>query len=268
MFVGTSVLLAVLFLICIIYLSIIFTLYLLQEKFIFHAEKLPKDYKFCINSDFKEINLKTKDGNILNGVFFEQKNAKGLILYFHNHAGNISNSFSLVKNFQNLNYSVLMMDYRGYGKSTGKFNERLMLDDTELWYNFALKNYTSNHITVIGRGIGATFAAYIAAKNTPKLLILGSSFYNLLTVSKEQYPYLLTRLILKYKFDTAKYLKNVKCKTYIFHGKKDQLVHYTNSVKLSEISKENIELTIIPDGTHYNLRTHGPSLQKMKEILR
>lgn len=267
MFIGTNILLALLFICCIIYLSVNFTIYLIQEKFIFHADKLPKNHKFCIKGDFEEINLKTKDGNILNGILFEQVNAKGIVFYFHNHAGNISNSFSFVEVFKNLNYSALLMDYRGYGKSTGKFNEQLMLSDAKLWYDFVKNIYDQDRIVIIGRGLGATFATYIAAKNTPKHLFLGSPFYNLNTVSKKQYPYLLIGLILKYKFDTAKYLKNVKCKTYIFHGEKDNLVHYTNSVKLSEISKENIELNLIPDGSHYNLRTNGPAIQRIKEVL-
>ncbi len=241
--------------------------YSIQDKFIFHAEKLPENYEFSVKNDFDEINLKTDDGNNLNGLLIKVENPKGIILYFHNHAGNINHSIVTAVLFNNLNYDVLMMDYRGYGKSTGKFNEQDFLKDSKLWYNCALENYDESIITVYGRGIGATFATYVASLNNPKQLCLESPVFNLNYVVKDNYPYLPYQMFLKYKFNTAKYLVNVKCKVYIFHGKQNELVHYTNSEKLYELSKENSELNIIPDGNHYNLINNETVFNRIKEIL-
>ena len=254
--------------ILILIFSVSLILYSIQDRFIFHAEKLPKNYKFSFKGNFEEINLKTDDGNNLNGVIFKVEDPKGIILFFHNHSGNIEHTSTFSALFNKLKYDVLMMDYRGYGKSTGKFNEQLMLDDTKLWYNFVKRFYKEEQITVMGRGIGATFATYVASENNPKQICLGSPLFDMNYTAKFLYPYLPYSLILKYKFDTAKYIEKVKCNIYIFHGKQDELVHYTNSEKLYELSKEKAELNIIPEGNHYNLINNETVLNRLKEIFR
>lgn len=242
-------------------------MYLIQDKLIFHAEKLPVNYQYSFKNDFEEINLNTDDGNVQNGLLFKVKNSKGLVIFFHNHSGNIEHWSRSAIFINTLNYDVLIMDYRGFGKSTGKFNEQSFLKDSELWYNYALENYEESKITVYGRGIGSAFATYVASLNNPKQLCLESPVYNLNCVVKDHYPYLLYQIILKYKFDTAKYFSKVPCKIYIFHGKINKLIRYDNAIKLYNLSKDNTELYLIPDGNHYNLINNQFYQNKIKEIL-
>ncbi len=243
-------------------------LYLAQDKIIFHAVKLPANYRFSFKSDFEEINLKTHDNQTLNGLLFKVSDPKGVVLFFHNHSGNIEHWSRSATYINHLNYDALLIDYRGYGKSTGSFNEKLMMEDSKLWYDFTKDLYDENLITVYGRGIGGTFATYAASLNKPKRLILESPLYDMMFTSKYVYPYIpFKSLISKYRFDTASSIKNVKCKIYIFHGKLNKLVDYRNSVKLEELSKENIDLMIIPDGNHYNLVNHQMYLNKIAELL-
>ena len=244
-------------------------LYLVQDRIIFHAEKLPVNYKFSFKTDFEEIHLKTNDNETLNGLLFKTKEPKGVILFFHNHSGNVEHWSRSATYANHLKCDTLLMDYRGYGKSTGSYNEKLMYEDAKLWYTFVKNLYDESLITVYGRGIGATFATYVASLNNPKRLLLESPMYDLIFTSRHLYPYIPFQiLILKYKFRTADFIKDVKCKTYIFHGEQNTLVNYKNSVKLYELNKDNIELLIIPDGNHYNLVNHKIYLNKIKEILK
>jgi len=255
--------------ILIILLTVSVVLYFIQDSFIFHAVKLPSDYKYVFKNEFEEINLKTDDGNILNAVLFKAVDSRGVVFFFHNHSGNVEHWSSSANFIINYNYDVLMIDYRGYGKSTGKYNEELMLKDSLLWYNFARKIYDEESITIYGRGIGATFATYVSSLNNPKQLILESPLYDLFSTSHFLYPYVLfKKVISRYKFDTAKYIKNVKCRIYIFHGMKDRLVNYKSSEKLHERVRENSELYLMPDGNHYNLITNSIYLNKVKDILK
>ena len=243
-------------------------LYILQDRIIFHAEKLPVNYRFLFNNDFDEINLETQDNKILNGLHFKVDDPKGVVLYFHNHAGNIEHWSRSAVFINHLKYDALLMDYRGFGKSTGSYNEKLMLEDSILWYDYASKMYDESVITVYGRGIGATFATYVSSLNNPKRLILESPMYDLLFTSRYYYPYVpFKSWIAKYKFDTAAFIKNVNCKIFIFHGKLNTLVDYRNSVELEKLAKDNTELYIIPDGNHYNLVNHKTYLNKVNEIL-
>jgi len=243
-------------------------LYLIQDRMIFHAEKLPVNYKFVFRSDFDEINLKSSDNQNLNGLLFKIEDPKGVILFFHNHSGNIEHWSRSATYINHLKYDALLMDFRGYGKSTGTYNEKLMYEDAKLWYAFAKDLYDESLITVYGRGIGASFATYVSSLNNPKQLILESPLYDLLFTSKIHYPYVPFKgLISKYRFETAAFIGKVKCKIYIIHGKQNTLVDYRNSLKLYELAKDNTDLLIIPDGNHYNLVNHKVYLNKIQEIL-
>ncbi len=249
-----------------ILLTISIVLYFIQDGMVFHAEKLPANHKFYFQNKFEEFHLKTEDGESLNGLLFKVHNPKGVVLFFHNHSGNIEHWSRSAIFINSLNYDVLMMDYRGFGKSTGGFNEQLMLKDSLLWYNFTKKLYNENTITVYGRGLGAAFATYVTSKNNPKQLVLEAPIYSVYDTAKSHYPYLPTKLILKYKFETYKYIGKVKCKTYFFHGIKDDLVPYASSEKLHEIIKDISELYLIPEGNHYDLINTSIFLNKIKEI--
>jgi len=250
-------------------LTISVVLYFIQDSFIFHAEKLPLDYEFSFKNEFKEINLDAGDGNTLNAVLFKANNSKGILIYFHNHSGNIEHCSNMPIDFiLNKNYDILKMDYRGYGKSTGKYNEELMLSDSLLWYDFVRKNYAEDLITVYGRGIGATFATYVSSRNNPNQLVLESPLFDLFTTASFLYPYVrIKKIISNYKFETAAYIVKVKCKIYIFHGVKDRLVHYSNGQRLYELVKDKSELFLIPEGNHYNLINDNTYLDEINKIL-
>ena len=241
-------------------------MYLFQDRVIFHPEKLPKNYQFSFTDEFEEINLSTDDGNKLNGLIFRCSRSRGLVVFYHNHSGNIEHWSRFALFVNKLDYDVLLMDYRGFGKSTGKFNEQSFLGDSILWYNYALDRYDEENISIYGRGIGATFATYVASKNKPKRVCLESPFFNINYAAKAHYPYLPTKLLSRYKFETNKYIVDVNCKIYIFHGELNKMVRFKNSLKLYEISKHNVELFLIPDANHYNLISNTFYLNKMTEI--
>ncbi len=263
-----SVIIIIICVILIIMLAVSIAMYLVQDRILFHAEKLPKDYEFSFNADFLEINLETDDGNTLNGLLFKVQNPKGLLLFYHNHSGNIEHWSRYALFMNKFDLDVLMMDYRGFGKSTGKFKELNFLKDSELWYNYALESYEEQLISVYGRGLGATFACYVASLNNPKQLCLESPFYSLGYLGKFHYPFLPRKLISKYKFDTAKYFVNVPCKIFIFHGEMNKLIHYKNSLKLYNLSQGNSELNLIPNGNHYNLINDLMYLKRINEIFK
>jgi pimeloyl-ACP methyl ester carboxylesterase len=122
------------FVLIIILLISIFTsfLYSKQEKMIFAASQLPADYMFEFDHPFEEVNLKTDDGVNLNGFHFKVSNPKGIIIYFHGNASDWSRWGNIAGDFTKLQYDVLVVDYRYYGKSTGVVDEQKMLDDTQL----------------------------------------------------------------------------------------------------------------------------------------
>src|SRR5882757_6576928 len=108
------------FLIIIIFLLLFF----FQEKLIFFPEKLDKNFRFGFSSKFEEINIKTSDNKLLNGLLFKVDNPKGLIFYLHGNAGSLNSWGEVAKTYVDLHYDVYILDYRGYGKSEGSIGSQ------------------------------------------------------------------------------------------------------------------------------------------------
>lgn len=243
-------------------------LYFLQTKLIFMPEYLPQDYVYSFPGDFEEINLRTKDGAILNALHFKVEDPKGVVLYFHGNAGELASWGIVVQKFVNLNYDVLVMDFRSYGKSTGKLSEKALYNDAQLFYDLLLKEYSEDEIVVYGRSLGTTFATYVASKNNPKQLILEAPLYSLDEVASERFPIYPVSWVLKYHFPTYKYIKDVSCPILILHGTEDIVVNHKNSEKLSEIdTKGRLTFLTFPGANHRNLVDTDLYKQTLDSIL-
>jgi alpha-beta hydrolase superfamily lysophospholipase len=240
--------------ILILYFVSLIILYFIQEKILFQSVVLPQNHSYKFNQTFKEINLKTKDNNIINALHFKVQNPKGVILYFHGNAGNLDRWGNITSYFTKFNHDVFVIDYRSYGKSTGKFNEQQMYNDAQISYNYLKQQYSETQISVYGRSLGCTFAVNVAKNNHPKQLILESPFYNIKDVAKHHYPFVPFSLLLKYHFNSNKYIEHVSCKTTIFHGTNDKVVPFSSGKKLFEKSnQQHTSFIPIENGTHHNL---------------
>ncbi len=229
-------------------------IYFLQEKLIFLPTQLPQEYQYSFSANFEEVFLETDDGARLNALHFHVKNPKGLILYFHGNAGDLSRWGEIALFFVDKGYDVLIMDYRTYGKSTGKLGEKPLYQDAQLWYEHAKKQYDESNIKVYGRSLGGTFATHVAAKNNPHQLILETPFYGLEEVAKERFPFLPVGSLLKYRFPTYSFINEVKCPITIIHGTEDSVVPFDSGKRLFEsISSQKKSFVAIKDGDHNDL---------------
>ena len=237
----------------VIYLFIASMLYFFQEKIIFLPSQLPKDYVYSFSQRFEEFFLDSKDGAHLNGLHFKVANPKGVILYFHGNAGDLSRWGEIAQFFVQKQYDVIVMDFRTYGKSTGKLSEEALFADAQLFYDYTLEHYSENQIRVYGRSLGAAIATHTASNNNPKKLILETPFYNLLEVAQKRFPVLPVKWLLKYEFKSNTYITKVKCPITIFHGTEDNVVPYESGKKLYTIAPNPKEFITVPSGGHNNL---------------
>jgi len=244
-------------------------LYFMQEKLIFLPTKLSETYEYSFDQSFEEINISTEDGAVLNAIHFKTENPKGVILYFHGNAGDLSRWGTITEYFTQYNYDVLVMDYRTFGKSTGEISETALYADAELFYEYVAKKYKESEIIVYGRSLGTTFAAYVASKNKPKQLILETPFFSLTEVAKKRFPFLPIKKLLKYNFPTKNFISQVSCPTFIFHGTEDNVVAYKSGKKLSKkIEAALLDFTTVDGGEHNNLIEFKEYRDKIKKILK
>lgn len=227
-------------------------LYFMQEKLLFLPSVLEQDYQYQFNYNFEELNFETDDGAILNAIHFKVENPKDVILYFHGNAGDLSRWGTIAEFFVEKNYDVLVMDYRTYGKSKGKLSEDAFYSDAQLFYDYLTKSYNEEDITVYGRSLGTGVATYIASKNKPKQLILETPYYSIADVGKHRFPFLPVETLLKYKFPTYKFIKEVSCPITMFHGLNDQVIPYESAEKLYKSSPNKYTSFITIEAANHN----------------
>jgi pimeloyl-ACP methyl ester carboxylesterase len=250
----------------IIVLSI--AVYFLQDLFIFKPEKLHPDFKFEYDIPFRELNFDVSEGVRINGLHFHRPKPEGLILYFHGNSRSIKGWAKYARDFYRYNYDVVLVDYRGFGKSTGKRSESDMMGDMQFVYNQLLKDYPETHLIIYGRSLGSGFAAKLASDNSPRYLILDAPFYNFTRVVERFLPILPIRYVLRYHMRTDKWIRKVKCHIYIIHGTRDWLIPIRHSIQLQKINPRKITLIRIHGGRHNNLPRFSEYHNFVRDILK
>jgi alpha-beta hydrolase superfamily lysophospholipase len=254
-------------LLIVFYILICIALFFFQERLIFIPEKLPNDFRFSFNGNFEEINIKTADSKLLNGVLFKADSSKGLIFYLHGNAGSINSWGKVAKTYTDLRYDVFLLDYRGYGKSEGSItSQEQIFGDVQTAYSEMKKKYDENRMIVLGYSIGTGLAAKVASVNNPKMLILQAPYFNLTDMMRHTYPIIPT-FLLKYKFQTDKFIRDCKMPVVIFHGDQDEVIYYESSVKLKSLCKESDRLITL-GGQGHNGMTYNPEYKaEIEKIL-
>nr|WP_321248271.1 alpha/beta fold hydrolase [uncultured Psychroserpens sp.] len=255
--------------ILVIYVAISIALYYLQDYMLFKPEKLDADFQFDYeNQVTKEYNLETRDGAVINGLrFFPKGESKGVVMYLKGNSKSIKGWGKFAVDFTRHGYNVLMVDYRGFGKSTGRRSQKAIKRDLQLVYNKLKEQTTEDRIILYGRSLGSGFAAKLASMNHPKMLVLDAPYYSLTKVTARYAPFMPLSLLLKYPLPTYKWLKYVQCPIHIIHGTHDKLIPFKSSIKLSKVNPNLTKLHTVIGGGHKNLNNFESYHSMLDDIL-
>jgi uncharacterized protein len=244
-----------------------------QEKIIFRNTKIDVNYQYQFKENFEELWFQPEVNVKLNALYFKTDSVKrkGLILYFHGNADDLRRWGKFAKDFTKNNYDILMIDYRQFGKSTGEMSEQAFHADARYVYEWAKKRFPENEIIIYGRSLGTGIATRLASETRPKMLMLETPYYSLIDVGMSYLPIIPYDLLLRYKMRTDLFIRQVRCQIHIFHGTKDEVVPYEQSLKLVTIlNKKPPEiLTTIPNGKHKNLgefREYQMALERLLSV--
>jgi pimeloyl-ACP methyl ester carboxylesterase len=234
-----------------LYLAIGMLLYFFQTKLLFYPDKLKADFKF---KQGEEIFLKTADDEQINALFFRGDRPE-VILYFHGNAGDLRGWQFVAEDFTQHGYSFLIIDYRGYGKSSGKISEEGFYKDAEAAYFHLVnkKGFTPQSILVYGRSIGSGVAVNLASKYRVQGLVLESPYASLGLLAKEKLPFFFPSLYLKHKFNSLEKINLVKSPVVFIHGQKDTLIPPSHTEKLFEKFTGKKQKILVPKGSHNDL---------------
>ena len=251
-----------------VYTLISVLLFVFQDFFLFKPEKLNKDFQFHYeNQVTEEYNVETRDGAIINGLHFKAKDPKGVVFYLKGNSKSIKGWGKFAVDFTRHGFDVIMVDYRGFGKSTGRRTQKAVKRDMQVIYNKIKKKVPEKYIILYGRSLGSGFAAKLASMNEPRMLILDAPYYSLSKVAKKYIPFMPLSLLIKFPMPTYKWLKYVKCPIHILHGTDDKLIPYKTSVKLSKINPKRTKLYTVIGGGHKDLNTFESYHSMLSDII-
>jgi uncharacterized protein len=256
--------------IVLIYCTLGICIYYLQEKILFHPKEVKPDYNYNFPYIYKEVNLPVTIHVTMNIIQFVPKDTpvKGVVLYFHGNRDNVSWYAHFAPNFTKNNYEVWMIDYPGFGKSTGEFSEDQLYKWSLIFYKLARARFAKDSIIIYGKSMGTGIAAQLASVRDCKKLILETPYYNLPSVMGTHFPIYPVQTMIRFKIPTYKYLPNVTAPVTIFHGNNDWIIPHSNSNRLRPFLKPNDEFITIEGGSHNDLATFPLYQQKLDSLLK
>lgn len=251
-----------LFLVAVLYVLLCAYLFFMQSRLLFYPNLPSRELHgnpADIGLAYESVSITTSDNVALHGWFIPAREERGVLLFFHGNAGNISHRLDSLRIFHSLGLSTLIIDYRGYGQSGGRISEAgTYLDAEAAWQHLTRERKTDPHrIIVFGRSLGGAIAAWLAAQYNPGGLILESVFTSVPDMAAGLYPIFPVRLLSRFRYDTRAALKNVTCPVLIVHSREDEIIPYANGQKLYAAAGEPKTLLTIRGSHNEGFLTTG-----------
>lgn len=236
-----------------IYIVITGVVYLGQTRMIFYPVREITATPADIGLEFEDVFLRTKDNIAVSAWYVPAQNERAVVLFCHGNAGNNSHRLDSIRIFHDLNLSVFIFDYRGYGKSEGSPTEEGTYLDAEaaLDYLITVKQIPPAKVLLFGRSLGGAVAAEVARRRTVGGLIIESGFTSVPELGGKYFPFLPVKLLSRYSYATVNKVAEINTPKLFIHSPHDEIIPFQYGKTLYEKAsppKEFLEIR----GDHNN----------------
>ena len=224
-----------------IYVMVCALVFFFAERLIFPYHDSSYDQEL-LGLDF----IQSSDGVRLATRHWPVENDQGMVLYFHGNYEDLGHLDDVALDFRQRGFSVLAMDYRGYGLSQGRATEQSVNDDAKLLYQKALSfGYGEQDIIIVGRSIGSGVATQLATHHSVKALFLISPFTSTFRVmtKKKVFPF--------DRFDSLAIINQINAPLFIGHGNVDQVIPFDHGLQLYQ-AHEGQKYMLLIKGVGHN----------------
>nr|WP_207124024.1 alpha/beta hydrolase [Halorhodospira abdelmalekii] len=200
--------------------------------------------------EYRELAIASSDEITLHGWHITADQPRGIVLFFHGNAGNISHRLDTIEILRDLDLDVVIFDYRGYGRSEGRAREKGLHQDAQAvarWVREEL-GVPQERTVFHGRSLGAALAASAARHVAPEALILESAFVSAEAVARDLYWIYPARWLTRLEYATIDYLQEVEAPTLIIHSPDDEIIPYRHAEGLMAAAPEGSEWLRIRGG--------------------
>ncbi len=234
----------------------------IQNHFIFHPTRAIEQTPQAAGLPFEQVRLQTSDGETISGWFVPLGSPAATVMLLHGNAGNISHRVFRLVGMHRAGFQVLIIDYRGYGESTGTPSEEgLLLDVRAAWEHLTRsRGLPPGKIAIYGVSLGSAPALELARRleekneRAPSALILEGAFTSALEMGQRAFPFLPVRWILRTRLDNLGAVRQVRTPTYFLHAGRDEVVPIDMGRRLYEASAASLkEFREVPMASHNTL---------------
>lgn len=221
----------------------------------FHPEKVPENTPSIDRPGIFEFFLDSRDSTKIHCFYFEVKGSEKVVLYLHGNAGNAYHRLGDAHSLSQTGTNVLLIDYRGFGKSEGSPSEEGIYEDAFSAYHYLIndKHFNEKNLYILGRSIGTTAAIHIAQHKDIGGLVLISPLSSGKEMAGEMGLGFLS-WVAAYSFDNIGKAKNIKSPVLIIHGDRDGTTPIQMGKKVyQELPEKTKELIIVQGGGHNDL---------------
>jgi fermentation-respiration switch protein FrsA (DUF1100 family) len=217
-------------------------------------------------SGVEERVLKTPDGARVIAWYGKARPGEPTLLYFHGNAGGLVDRAERVRRFMGEGWGVYMMAYRGYAGGAGRPSEAANVADARLAYGaLLLEGVEPGSVILYGESLGSGVAVRLAAERQVGGVVLDAPYTSIVDVALRHYPYLPVRLFLRDRYESVKYIGQVRVPLLVLHGERDPVIPVKMGRELFRVANEPKRLVTFPNGGHSDLYVGGNgALEAMK----
>lgn len=244
-------------------------IYYLQDKIFFHPLSVPESRAYHFEQPFRELNIPYNRSANINIVQFYDSTAvnRGVILYFHGNKNNIEWYAHKAAFLTGEGYEVWMIDYPGYGKSSGDFSETALYEWSDQLYKLARARFAADSIVIYGQSLGSGIAAWLAAHHSNRALIMEAAYYSFPSLLSNYLPIFPAQKMIHFKIPTWQYLQQVEAPVLILHGSSDWTIPLRNAEKLKPFLKKTDTFRVIPGAGHNDIPSTAEYKQSVHQFL-
>jgi alpha-beta hydrolase superfamily lysophospholipase len=257
--------LALLALVMLLYGLVLALLWWGQERLLFLPTRLAPDYRLVLDRDVHERTIDVDDAR-LHALHLKLPAPRGVVFFLHGNAGNLESWFVDIDFFRQANFDLFMIDYRGYGKSTGRIESEDQLHaDTKAAWDAIAAEYAGRKRVLFGRSLGSGLAVPLALQVQPDLTILVSPYASMRALAAEVYPWVPLAL-LRYPLATDVAVTRLRTPLLLVHGERDDLIapHHSDALKRAH---PQARLHIVKGAGHNDLQVFDDYLRALREAL-
>jgi fermentation-respiration switch protein FrsA (DUF1100 family) len=213
------------------YLAVCALVYALQDRLVWFPGPPPSVDPGVLGLPHEEARITTEDGVALHGWFLP--GGSEAVLVSHGNAGSVAERLPLAEAFLRMGRSVLLYDYRGYGRSEGRPDEEGTYRDAVAAFDWLVaRGFASGQITAYGESLGAAVSVELARRREPARLVLEHAFVSVPELGAQVYPWLPVRLLSRIRYDSLADGPELRLPVLMVHSPKDDLVPIGHGRKL------------------------------------